>query len=115
MEIKMSCEETIVKKYYVSFTAEDVEDFKQFLGSYYVYKLVLKNEGLTVIKQDIKDLTFEDIVTAFEEDDMEWSNQYRTVRFKILVKEFLQFKFYKLYPHDSSNIIKQQICYGVEE
>lgn len=115
MEIKMSCEETVVKEYEVSFTTEDVEEFKQFLGSSYIHKPALKDGVLTIVEKKVKDLTFNDIVSAFKNNDVQWSDQHRTVRFNILIKEFLELKFYKLEPHDLSNVIKQETHYWVED
>ena len=116
MSIKMSCEETVIKKYEVDFAAEDVREFKQYVLSFsYTREPILRNAVLTTIAQDIEKLTFHNIVTAFESNNIQWSNQYRIVCFRDLVKEFLQLKLYKFYPHDLSNIIKQEICYWREE
>ena len=115
MEIKMSCEETVVKEYEISFTTEDVEEFKQFLGSSDIHTPMLKNGVLTTVEKKVKDLTFDDIVSAFKNNNVQWSDQRRIVRFNILIKEFLQLKFYKLEPHDSSNVIKQETHYWVED
>ena len=116
MSIKMSCEETVINKYEVDFTAEDVREFKQYVLSFsYAYEPILKNAVLTTIAQDIEKLTFHNIVTAFESNNIQWSNQYRIVYLRDLVKEFMQLKLYKFHPHDLSNVIEQDICYWTEE
>lgn len=116
MKIKMSCEERVAKKYEIDFTAEDIIEFKQYVLSFsYVNELVLRDAAPTTIEQDIKDLTFSDIVTAFKDDDIRWSNKYRTVCLTVLVKAFLKLKFYKFHPHDLSDVIKQEICYWTED
>lgn len=116
MSIKMSCEETVRNKYEVDFAAEDVKEFKQYVSSFsYTRAPMLRNAVITTIAQDVEKLTFLNIINAFESNNIQWSNQHRTVYFRDLVKEFLQLKFYKFHPHDLSNIIKQEICYWTEE